>query len=109
LVLPESIRAELVAAEAAFAAAVATGTWAVPYLGLGVVWWPAALIGVGIGMAGWVRGRAAVADLAALSEAAIDVHGRLLAVALGVGAAGATGPLTIAEGEEITAIVRKGR
>jgi hypothetical protein len=109
LVLPDTVRAEITAAEAAFAAAVATGTWAWPYLALGVLWWPAALIGVGIGVTGWVRGRAAVADLAALSEAAIDLHGRTLAGALGVGEDGAAGPLTVDEGREITSIVRKGR
>jgi hypothetical protein len=109
LVLPDAVRAEIAAAEAAFAAAVATGTWAWPYLALGVLWWPAALIGVGIGVTGWVRGRAAVADLAALSEAAIDLHGRTLAGALGVGEDGAAGPLSVDEGREITSIVRKGR
>ncbi|MFD7229250.1 hypothetical protein [Streptomyces sp. NPDC059881] len=109
LVLPETVRAEVVAAEAAFAGAVASGTWAWPYLVLGLMWWPALLIGVGIGVAGWARARAAVGDLAALSEAAIDLHGRTLAGALGVGNDAATGPLTLAEGQDITAIVRKGR
>ena len=109
LVLPDTVRAEVTAAEAGFAAAVATGTWAWPYLALGVLWWPAVLVGAGIGMIGWVRARAAVADLSSLSEAAIDLHGRTLATALGVGADGAAGPLTVDEGREITAIVRKGR
>ncbi|WP_371673911.1 hypothetical protein OG985_43285 [Streptomyces sp. NBC_00289] len=109
LVLPDTVRAEVVAAEAAFAGAVASGTWAWPYLVLGVLWWPALLIGFGIGVTGWARARAAVGDLAALSEASIDLHGRTLAAALGVGDDSTTGPLTVAEGREITAIVRKGR
>jgi len=109
LVLPDTVRAEITAAEAAFAAATMTGTWALPYLVLGVVWWPAALAGIGIGVTGWLRARAAVGDLAALSEAAIDLHGRGLAIALGGGEQDATGPLTTTEGEAITRIVRKGR
>jgi hypothetical protein len=44
-----------------------------------------------------------------MTEAAIDLHGRTLATALGVGDADATGPLTPDEGREITALVRKGR
>lgn len=62
-----------------------------------------------IGVTGWVRARAAVTDLSSLSEAAIDLHGRALAAVLGIADDGATGPLTIAEGTRITAIVRKGR
>jgi hypothetical protein len=109
LVLPDTVRAEVTAAEAAFAAAVATGTWAWPYLLLGFLWWPAFLVAAAVGVTGWVRARAAVGDLAALTEATIDLHGRTLATALGVGEDGATGPLTPDEGREITALVRKGR
>ena len=110
LVLPDAARTELTAAHSAFAAAVATGTWALPYLVLTVVWWPAALIAAGIGLTGWARARSAVADLTTLTEATLDLHGRTLAVALGVGdPTEATGPLTIGEGERITDLVRKGR
>lgn len=109
LVLPDTARAELTAAQAAFAGAVAVGTWAWPYLVLGALWWPAAVIGVGVGITGWARARAATDDLAALSEAVVDLHGRTLALSLGVGDADATGPLTVAEGERITGLVRKGR
>ncbi|KPI31779.1 hypothetical protein OV320_0187 [Actinobacteria bacterium OV320] len=72
------------------------------------MWWPAALIGAVIGITGWARARAAVSDLSALSEAAVDLHARTLATALGI-SVDATGPITIAEGERITALVRKGR
>jgi hypothetical protein len=110
LVLPDPARAELTAAHTAFAAAVATGTWAVPYLLLTAVWWPALLVAAGIGLTGWARARAAVADLTTLTEATIDLHGRTLAAALGIGdPAQATGPLTIREGERVTDLVRKGR
>ncbi|WP_351236456.1 hypothetical protein [Streptomyces sp. NPDC002133] len=110
LVLPDAARTELTASHSAFAAAVATGTWAAPYLVLTVVWWPAVLVAAGIGLTGWARARAAVADLTTLTEAALDLHGRTLAAALGVGdPTEETGPLTISEGERITDLVRKGR
>jgi hypothetical protein len=108
LVLPETTRAELSGAHTAFAAAVATGTWALPYLGLTVVWWPAALVAAGIGATGWARARSAVADLSTLTEAAVDLHGRELASALGVHEL-ESGPLTPTEGERVTDIMRKGR
>jgi hypothetical protein len=109
LVLPDGVRAEIGAAYAAFARATAVGSWAWPYLALGAVWWPAALVGAGIGATGWAAARTAVADLAALSEAAVDLHARTLALALGVGRPETVGPITLAEGEAITALVRKGR
>lgn len=109
LVLPETARAEITAAEAGFAAAVATGTWSMPYLALAVVWWPAAVVGAMFGATGWWRARAAIGDLTALSEAAVDLHGGTLAQALGVREPDEAGVLTIEQGRKITAIVRKGR
>jgi hypothetical protein len=109
LVLPDTDRAAITAADSAFTSAVATGTWALPYLGLGGWWWPAAIAGTAIGAVAWTRGRAAVADLAALTEATLDLRGRDLAVALGVADPDTRGPLTRAEGAEITWITRKGR
>jgi hypothetical protein len=102
LVLPDTTRSEITAAHAAFAAAVATGTWAWPYLLLATLWWPAALIAVAVGASGWARARAAIADLTALSEAAVDLHGRALALALGVAEEDSAGPLTLTEGEQLT-------
>ncbi|MEV5714742.1 hypothetical protein AB0L41_12655 [Amycolatopsis mediterranei] len=109
LVLPDTVRAEITAAEASFAAAVATGTWSLPYLALAIVWWPAAVVGVAFGITGWSRARAAIGDLGALSEAAVDLHGRTLALALGVADQEETGVLTAEQGRKITSIVRKGR
>jgi hypothetical protein len=109
LVLPDHARAELTTAHAAFTAAVITGTWAWPYLLLGLVCWPAALAGVVTGAAGWARARKAVADMTALSEATLDLHVRALAIALGVGDPAATGPISSTEGEAINALIRKGR
>ena len=110
LVLPDTARADITSAHAAFAAAIAAATWAWPYLLLGVLlWWPAALAGIGIGLTGWARARAAITDLTALSEAALDLHARTLAITLGVAKPDSAGPLTITEGEQITALIRKGR
>jgi hypothetical protein len=109
LTLPDTARIEITSADAAFAAAVATGTWAWPYMLLGILWWPAALVGIGVGITGWVHAREAIADLTALSEAALDLYSRLLAAAMGVGEPDCVGPLTIAEGERLTALIRKGR
>ncbi|MBY8862392.1 hypothetical protein K7711_38380 [Nocardia sp. CA2R105] len=109
LVLPDITRTEITTANAAFAAAVATGTWAWPYLLLGALWWPAAVIGIGIGVTGWVHARAAVTDLAAVSEAALDLHARSLATALGAAEPDRVGPLTLTEGQQLTALIRKGR
>ncbi|MEO6083538.1 MAG: hypothetical protein ABIQ18_10585 [Umezawaea sp.] len=109
LVLPDPVRAEITSANASFAAAVAVGTWAWPYLVLAAVWWPAGIIGFLVGCTGWVRARAAAADLGVLTESALDLHGRALAVALGVGDPDAVGPLSPDEGAKITDIVRKGR
>ncbi|MFI1195120.1 hypothetical protein ACH4T9_17910 [Micromonospora sp. NPDC020750] len=109
LVLPDTVRADLGTANGQFAATVVTTAWALPYVVLGIVWWPALLIALAVGLTGWVRARAAVADLADLSEAVLDVHGRTLAVALGVAPLESTGPLSLSEGTEITRHVRKGR
>ncbi|NKE62733.1 hypothetical protein FXN61_40835 [Lentzea sp. PSKA42] len=109
LLLPETTRTELSNAHAAFAAAVATGTWALPYLVLAAFWWPAAVIAVLVGLTGWARARAAITDLSSLAEAAVDLHGRELAAALGVVDPEGTGPLTVDDGERTTALMRKGR
>lgn len=109
LVLPDTVRAEITAAEASFAAAVATGTWSLPYLVLAVFWWPAAVAGLAFGVTGWARARAAIGDLGALSEAAVDLHGTTLARALGVDDPENPGVLTLEQGKKITEIVRKGR
>lgn len=109
LVLPDTTRAEIEAAQGAFASAVVTSAWALPYLAVGAVWWPAALIALVIGVTGWSRARKAMATLADLTEASLDLYGRTLAIALGVAAADSIGPLAPEEGRRITGIVRKGR
>ncbi|MFE9093407.1 hypothetical protein [Streptomyces sp. NPDC007264] len=109
LVLPEHVRTELTTANGQFAAAVLTGAWALPYLVLGTLWWPALPAALVTGLSAWTRARTAIAELTDLSESAVDLHGRALAVALGTAPADSTGPLTPAEGEQVTRRVRKGR
>lgn len=109
LVLPESTQTEISIAQSGFAAAMFTATWSVPYLALGLVWWPAVLIGLVIVAVGWSRARVKIGILTDLTEAALDVHGRNLAIALGVSDQESAGPLDVEEGLRITAIARKGR
>jgi len=109
LTMPETARAEITAANGAFAAAVTVASWAWPALVLGVLWWPAVVVAVVVGTTGWVRGRAAIIDLTALVESALDLYGCALAAAVGVETQRPAGPLEVGEGEQVTAIVRKGR
>ncbi|MCC8247636.1 hypothetical protein [Saccharothrix luteola] len=109
LVLPETTRAEITTTHASFAAGIAVAAWAWPLFALGVRWWPAFAVGLVVGATGWARARGAVTDLTALSEAAVDLHGRDLGIALGVVEEGAVGPLTPEHGARITSLVRKGR
>jgi hypothetical protein len=109
LVLPDTVRAELVAANGQFAVTVVTAAWALPYLVLGALWWPASLIALATGLTGWTRARTAITELTDLSEATLDLHGRTLAIALGAAPPDSTGPLKPCEGEQITHHVRKGR
>jgi hypothetical protein len=109
LVLPDTVRAELAAANGQFAVTVVTAAWALPYLVLGTLWWPALFIALAIGLTGWTRARTAIAELTDLSEATLDLHGRTLAIALGIAPPDSTGPLDPSEGEEVTRRVRKGR
>jgi hypothetical protein len=109
LVLPDSTRAEINAAHGGFATAIFTLVWALLYLVLGMLWWPAALAGVVIGWVGWSRARVRITTLTDLVESALDVHGRDLAIIFGVADPTSAGPLTPEEGKQITEIARKGR
>ena len=69
-------------------------------------WWPAALMGVVTGVVAWRRARSALDEFATLVEAAIDVHWRTLAAALGVTVAGEA--ITAAEAALIQDGLQKG-
>ncbi|WUH90233.1 hypothetical protein OG900_09040 [Streptomyces sp. NBC_00433] len=109
LVAPDLVRSETEAAGSQFADATVRGSWATLYAMLALLWPPSAAVAAVAGVAAWRRGRSSAAAQTRLIEAALDLHGRALAAALGVGNANATGPLTPAEGGEITRICRKGR
>ncbi|GDY32063.1 hypothetical protein [Gandjariella thermophila] len=74
LLLPESTRTPLTEGRRRLDDATALGGWALLYLALGSVWWPAAVAGAAAGLVAWRRSRAAAAVYAELVEAAVDVH-----------------------------------
>ena len=81
------------------------GAWGLLYVLPALWWWPAALI-VAVTWAGaWRQGRLPVHEFAELVEAAVDLHGRDLATALGIPC---EERLTAAEGREVTRTLRKG-
>ncbi|MEU4473239.1 hypothetical protein [Micromonospora sp. NPDC023888] len=106
LLLPEETREPLALAQADFTAAARRVGWGLLYLALGLLWWPAAVIGLGLGVAGWRQGRGTVSVLADLVEAVVDLHVRTLAAALGHPTDGTFGT---ADGEAVTVLLRKDR
>jgi hypothetical protein len=103
-VLPEQLRTDITTAQLAYTSAATLTGWAVLYGALGVLWWPALLIGVSLLGTGVVRARMATATVCDLVETAADLYGPLLADQLGTPA---SGPLTTALGDEISARLRK--
>jgi hypothetical protein len=104
LVLSDPARAALQAARSDFAAATRLVAWGGAYFLLGLTCWPALPIGAATAVAGWRRGRAAGAVLAELVESAVDVHGRDLAIAVGIDC---PHRLTPEIGETLTSLLRK--
>jgi hypothetical protein len=104
LLLPEETRGELAAARDRCGAAARLAGWGLLYAVLGAFWWPALAIGLVALLAARYRARLAVAIYADLAEAAVDLHGRDLAVQLGLPC---PDRLTREIGEQVTAIVRK--
>ncbi|KUL55470.1 hypothetical protein ADL22_00830 [Streptomyces sp. NRRL F-4489] len=103
LVLPQEVRDEVTAARRRVEAAARLATWAVPFAALAVVWWPALPLAAVPALAGWRRGRSAVATYAVLLEAAVDVHAADLAARAEEG-----GEWTVERGEALTRRLRKG-
>jgi hypothetical protein len=102
--LSAELRADLSAAQDACASAARLQAWGLLYLTVSPWWWPAALVAVPTVVAGWVKARAATGVFASLAESAVDLHGRDLALRLGVGG---DGRLTREVGEAVTELVRK--
>ncbi|MCZ4120312.1 hypothetical protein [Streptomyces sp. H39-S7] len=104
LLAPDTTRTELTTARTALSAAARLTAWGLAYVALSVWWWPAALVGAATVVTGVTRGRTAAASFAELAEALADLHGRDLAVALGVEC---EGRLTTTMGEEVTRLLSK--
>ncbi|GAA3020619.1 hypothetical protein [Streptomyces fulvorobeus] len=104
LLAPDTTRAELTAARTALSAAARLTAWGSAYLLLSAWWWPAALIGAATVATGVLRGRTAAASFAELAEALADLHGRDLAVAVGMEC---EGRLTTTLGESVTRLLSK--
>ncbi|MFE1147441.1 hypothetical protein ACFW42_09965 [Streptomyces albidoflavus] len=105
LTLGEEVRAPLSLAQADFTGAARCAAWGTLYLGLGIWWWPGALVGAATWAVAWWRGRTAVECLAQLVESVVDLRAGQLALALGRQVAG---PFTPADGASVTRILRKG-
>jgi hypothetical protein len=105
LVMPDATRAELGTAQITVSNIARLSGWAVCYLALGMIWWPAAVIGAITVVTAWRRVRTAGDTLAELVESTVDIHGRALADSLGIPC---PGPLTVDVGAEITTLLRKG-
>ncbi|MBP2329697.1 hypothetical protein JOF56_010082 [Kibdelosporangium banguiense] len=83
LLVPESVRTPVQAAESRFRSAVTLVGWGVLYMVLGFWWYPAAIAGFGAALVGWRRTRSATEALTTLMEATVDTHLDTLATALG--------------------------
>ena len=84
LVLSDTERTELRTAAEQFGTKAMQATWAVAYLLLAIVWWPAAIVAVVVGWAAWWDGRTAITAYATLVESVVDLRIRDLAAAAGV-------------------------
>ena len=104
LTLPDPSRAEISAARDAHTAAARAGGWAVLYLMLAFVWWPAVAATGVLALTAWSRGRRTVTALADLIEAAADCHLRDLAAQLGLPG---EGPLTPADADAMMDLLGK--
>lgn len=117
LVLEETARNEIIAARDAFQRGGTLAGWAILYLALAFCWWPlkifsalsgtiAILVGAATAVTAWYRARAAIASYADLTEAAVDLNARQLAVNLGVLCE--TDKFTPETGLQIMRLIRKG-
>ncbi|WP_017581084.1 hypothetical protein [Nocardiopsis valliformis] len=74
LVLPETVQKKVATARENLTHATVLSAWAVLYLLLGLVWWPATLVSVAVGAVGWWRTRTATRTYAVLLEACVRIH-----------------------------------
>ena len=104
MVLPESARADIAAAQGSYAAANVLLGWVPLYALVGLIWGPALLIAAVIAVVGSMRARSATEVLCQLVEAATDLYGPVLAQQLRIPC---EGPLTPAIGGAIDESLRK--
>jgi hypothetical protein len=83
LLVPETVRTPVQAAESRLRSAITLVGWGLLYLGLGIWWYPAAILGLGAAVLGWRRTREATEVLTTLIEATIDTYLDTVATALG--------------------------
>ncbi|GGQ00171.1 hypothetical protein GCM10010233_15960 [Streptomyces pseudogriseolus] len=107
LLLPEPAVRQIQSARDSFGAAGRLTAWALGYALLACWWWPAALAAVGCAVVARSRARSALAALAGLIEAAVDVHGRELATRIGLVSPETPGRLTPDTGDDMSALFRK--
>ncbi|MFD8569139.1 hypothetical protein [Streptomyces sp. NPDC059639] len=105
LLLPETTRPVISAAYSRYQSSSETTAWGLLAGVLGLFWWPALPVAVALGLVGRHRGRSSGAAVADLVEAAVDIHQRQLAEALGVDLP--HGRITPAEGLQINGMLNK--
>lgn len=106
LVLPEETRTVVSESRDSFNTAATLAAWGVFYVPLGVLWWPTGVAGVATLLVAWIRGSAAITNLASLMESAVDLHAAALATSLGLDVP--DGLMTPELGRRATRILRKG-
>ncbi|MEU4541497.1 hypothetical protein AB0G15_42375 [Streptosporangium sp. NPDC023825] len=104
LIIPDTARTELTTAHNAYSTAARLAGWAILYLPLAWWWWPALPITAVLTMTAWIRARTAIAVLADLVEATVDLFSRDLAIQLGILT---DGPMTRHAGLAVTVTLRK--
>ncbi|MFC8077597.1 hypothetical protein ACFUN8_18920 [Streptomyces sp. NPDC057307] len=107
LILTEPAQRQIESARTSFAAAARLGAWSLGYLAVAVWWWPALLIAAGCATVARSRARESVEALASLVESAVDVHGRDLAVLVGLQGPESPGLLSPESGDRLSEIFRK--
>jgi len=106
LIVPAQVRGEITASQTAFGSALGLCGWAVLYLVVVPLWWPAAFVVAACAATGWIRARSAMRVLADLVESTVDLHGPALAAWFGF--AGPHAALAPQAGMRISRLVRKG-
>lgn len=105
LLIPDSVRAPLVASNTSYRKATILTGWGLLYSALGVLWWPAAVAGVVTILISYRRVATSAAVLADLIESAVDIYQQPLAAAVGISLP--HGRVTPNEGVQINNILNK--